>query len=64
VKGRLDVVTEESEEAGNRERLVTVTEGCPVNGMIVVQIGYEGDDGINGYHGEDSDDAKTQSALS
>ena len=50
-------MTEQGEEAGNRESLVAVAEDFKVDSVAVKSVGYKGDYGIDGYHEEDADDA-------
>lgn len=52
-----DVVAHKGEEAGNGEGLVAVSQHFKVDGLFVVQIAEEGNDGVDGDHDEDSDDA-------
>jgi hypothetical protein len=57
VQTRSDVMTHESEEARNGESLVAVSQDFEVYGFFVVEVAEEGDNGVNGDHDKDSDDA-------
>jgi len=56
MKCRFDVIAEQREEACDSEGLVAIAEHLPVDGTVEVVVGDEGDDGVNGNHGEDTDD--------
>ena len=53
---RLQVRAHEGEEAGDGEGLVAVAQDLPVDGVAVVDVRDEGDDGVYGEHEEDADD--------
>ena len=57
VQTRSDVMTHESEEAGNGKSLVAVSQDFEVYGFFVVEIAEERDNGVDGDHDKDSDDA-------
>jgi|SRR5690242_8306978 len=50
VEIRCDVVAHESEEAGNGEGLVAVSQDLEVDCLLVVQVAQEGNHGVDGYH--------------
>lgn len=49
-------MTEEGEEAGNGESLVTVADDFKVDSVVVEDVGDKGDGGVDGHHEEDADD--------
>jgi hypothetical protein len=50
-------VAHESEEARYHVRLVAIAHELEVDGSLIEKEAEEGDDGVDGYHCEDSDDA-------
>ena len=62
VQTRSDVMTHESEKAGNGKSLVAVTQDFEVYGFLVVKVAEEGDNGVDGDHDKDSDDTVSLSA--
>ena len=56
MKCRFDVIAEQSEEASDGESFITIAEDLPVDCMPEVEVGDEGDDGIDGNHSEDTND--------
>jgi hypothetical protein len=57
VQTRSDIMTHESKEAGNGKSLVAVSQDFEVYGFLVVEVAEEGDNGVDGDHDKDSDDA-------
>jgi hypothetical protein len=53
-----DVVTEKSEKRGNRKSLIAVTQHLKVNAVLVIFVGQPGDSSVDGYHEEDSNNAR------
>lgn len=51
-----DIVTEQCEECGNRERFVTVSHDLEIDGMSVIVETEPGNCRIYGHHEEDADD--------
>lgn len=49
-------MAEEGEEARNGEGLVAVAQDFKVDGVAVVEVGEEGDGGVDGHHQQDADD--------
>lgn len=57
VQTRSDVMTHESEEARNGKSLVAVSQDFEVYCFLIVEVAEERDNGVNGDHDKDSDDA-------
>jgi hypothetical protein len=51
---RCDIMAKQGKECSNRERFVTVAENIEVYGVLVVVGTEPGDEGVNGYHPQDS----------
>lgn len=60
---RGDVVAHQGEEAGDGKRLVAVSQNLEVYGFLVVKVAEEGDDGVDGYHDEYSNDTAFVSTV-
>lgn len=58
VQIRRDVMAHQGEEAGDCKCLVAVAENLKVDGIVVVKVAEERDDGIDGYHEQDADDTR------
>jgi hypothetical protein len=56
-----DVMTEKSEKGGNRKRFIAVAQHFKVDAVLVIYVGQPGDGGVDGYHEEDSDNARALS---
>ena len=56
-----DIMTEKSEERGNRKRFIAVAQHFKVDAVLVIFVGQPGDSGVDGYHEEDSDNARALS---
>ena len=54
---RRHIVTEQVEETSDGESLVAVAQDVEVDAVFVEEVGEEGDDGVDGDHEEDADDA-------
>lgn len=63
VQTRRDVMTHESEKAGNGKSLVAVSQDFEVHGFLVVEVAEEGDNGVDGDHDKNSNDAVSLSAC-
>ena len=53
---RFQILAHQREETGDSEGLVAVPQNLPVDGVPVVLVRDEGDDGVDGEHEEDADD--------
>lgn len=53
----------ECEETGNGEGFVAVAQDLEVYGFVVVEVTQERDDGVYGYHEQNSDDATILSMV-
>ena len=51
------VMTEQVEETSDGESLVAIAQDIEVDAVFVEKVGEEGDDGVDGDHEEDADDA-------
>jgi hypothetical protein len=56
-----DIMAEESEKRCNRKRFIAVAQHFKVDAVLVIFVGQPGDSGVDGYHEEDSDNARALS---
>jgi len=56
-----DIMTEKSEKRGNRKRFIAVAQHFKVDAVLVIFVGQPRDSGVDGYHEEDSDNARALS---
>ena len=56
-----DVMAEKGEKGGNRKSLIAVAQHLKVNAVQVIFVGQPGDSSVDGYHEEDSNNARVLS---
>jgi hypothetical protein len=52
---RLQIMAQQGKEGCYSERFIAVPQHLPINCVIVELVGYQGDDGVHGYHEQDAD---------
>ena len=53
-----DVMTEKSEKRGDRKSFIAVAQHFKVYAVLVIFVGQPGDSSVDGYHEEDSNNAR------